>query len=310
MTDGRRAALLATLVVALLCIALVARFPSHLLIFAELNNAAHAPVFGAMAIVWLHILRRYSALVRWPRYLAAFALSVAIGGLIELIQPALGRGAEILDLVNDALGAIAGLAIAATIESRRKWILLLGAAALVPVLWPIGVAAMAYRSRSHEFPTLIGNYTPADRYFIYSSGVNFGPAVLPVQWRRSADPLSLKIHIHGMNFPRITHREPQADWRGYERLMLDITNPGIRPLTLTLSVHERGPKNRTLHRFRQTFTISASARRVVSIPLADIAASPGDRDMDMSRIATVILFGKNGAELAGREYYLTRLWLE
>jgi VanZ family protein len=310
MTDGRRAVLLAALVVALSALALLARFPSNLLIFADLNNAAHAPVFGALAIVWLHVLGRYSALGPWQRYLAAFALAFAIGGLIELIQPAMRREAEILDLVNDALGAIAGLAIAATIESRRKWVLLVGVAALLPVLWPIGNAAMAYRSRSLEFPSLLGNNTLADRYFLHSFGVELAPAVLPVRWRRSDDPLSLRIRIRGTRFPRITHREPQTDWRGYERLMLDITNPGVQPLTLTLSVHERGPNNRALFRFRQTFTVSASTRRVVSISLAEIAASPRGRGMDMSRIATVILFGKNGSDLAGREYYLTRLWLE
>jgi hypothetical protein len=32
--------------------------------------------------------------------------------------------------------------------------------------------------------------------------------------------------------------------------------------------------------------------------------------MDMSEIASVIVFGKYNSDLIGREYYLTRLWLE
>jgi hypothetical protein len=109
MTDGRRAALLATLVVALSAVALVAKFPSQPRIFVELNNAAHAPVFGAMAIVWIHILHRYSALGHWQRYLAAFALAVAIGGVIELIQQVFDRGSERLHLMTDALGPLQAL---------------------------------------------------------------------------------------------------------------------------------------------------------------------------------------------------------
>lgn len=311
MTVGSRSALLATLVVALSALALVAKFPSHPLIFADLNNAAHAPVFGALAIVWLHILRRYSALGRWRPYLVAFALSVAIGALIELIQPAFGRDSESLDLMTDSLGAMVGLAVMAAFEWRRPWLLLPAVVALVPVFWPVGEAAMAYRVRAREFPTLLGYDLETERYFIHSFGIEFEAARLPLRWRREEDPQSLRIRIRGGKFPRIALIEPQPDWRGYSRLMLDITNSEDRPLMLTLRVHDLEHDNlRAADRFNRKFTLAASERRVLSFPLADIAASPAGRRMDMSRIASVIVFGKNNSDLTGREYYLTRLWLE
>ncbi len=311
MTDGHRAALLATLVVTLSGIALVAKFPSQPLIFVELNNAAHAPVFGALAFVWLSILRRYSALDRWLQYLAAFAFSVAIGGLIELIQPAFDRGSETQDLVTDVLGAFAGLAAIAAFEMRRPWLLLTMVVALVPVLWPVGEAVMAYRVRAKAFPTLLGYDAPAERYFIHSNGITIDTARLPSGWNRDDDPQSLRIRIRGGRFPRLALIEPQPDWRGYSRLMLDVTNPEDRPLTLTLRVHDRDHDNlRAADRFNRKFTLAASERRALSFPLAEVAASPQGRGMDMSRIAAVIVFGKNNADLAGREYYLTRLWLE
>jgi hypothetical protein len=147
MTDGRRAARLAALVV---------KLPSQPLIFVELHNAAHAPIFGTMAIVWFHILRRYSTLGHWQRYLAAFALTAAIGGVIKLIQPAFDRGSEKLNLMTDALRAFAGLAARAACELRRPWLLLTSVVAGVPVLWPVGEAAMAYRLRAQGFPALLG----------------------------------------------------------------------------------------------------------------------------------------------------------
>jgi hypothetical protein len=310
MAEGRRAALLGTLVIVLPTLALVPKLFTYPQILVELNNVAHAPVFGGLAVVWLLLLRQVSALARWQRYAAAFVLAVAVGGLIELIQPVFGRGAEFLDLLNDVLGAIAGLALAAASESRRKWFLVLAAAALAPVVWPLARAAIAYEIRGNEFPTLLGNDTLADRYFVHQSGIDMAPALLPPQWRQGDDPVSLRIRIVSGSFPRITLSEPQPDWRGYSRLMVDMTNPGPEPLSLTLRVNDRAHDNRRADRFRQAFTIAASERRVLSFPLAEIAASPAGRGMDMSRIARVILFGKNGSDLAGREYYLTRLWLE
>ncbi len=222
---------------------------------------------------------RYPVLARWQRYAAAFLLALAIGGFIELIQPAFGRGAETRDLMNDALGAIAGLALVAAWESRSKSFVWIGVAAIVPVLWPIAEAANAYAIRANEFPTLLGHDVPAERYFINTSGIELMPAMLPSQWRRSDDSLSLKIRIVGGRFPRITLDEPQPDWRGYSRLMLDMTNPDAHRLTLTLRVHDRAhDNNRAADRFNRKFTIAASERRVLSFPLAEIAASPAGRE--------------------------------
>ena len=310
MTDGHRAALLATLVVALSALALVAKFPSQPLIFAELNNAAHAPVFGALTIVWLHILRRHSALGRWRRYISAFALSIVIGGLIELIQPVFNRGSNSLDLMTDALGAFTALAAMASYELRRPWLLSLAVITFVPVLWPVGDAALAYHRRAKGFPTLLGYDAQTERYFVHSYGVEIDVVRLPSAWRREDDPQSYRIRIRGGPFPRIALIEPQPDWRGYSRLMLDVTNPEPLPLTLTLRVHDKAHDNRAADRFNRRFTLAPHERRVLAFPIAEVARSPAGRGMDMSSIASVIVFGKNGADLAGREYYLTRLWLE
>jgi VanZ family protein len=310
MTDGRRAALLATLVVGLSALALVVKFPAQPLIFVELNNAAHAPVFGALAIVWLQILSRYSAFGRWQRYIAAFALSVAIGGLIELIQPAFDRGSESLDLVTDALGAVAGLALIAAVELRKKVLLLIAVAALAPVVWPIIQYAIAYEIRAREFPTLLGNDSLAERYFIHTREIELSRVPLPPRWRQQDDSLSLRIRVRGSLYPGIAHREPEPDWRPYSRLMLDVTNPDALPLTLTMRVHDRAHKHHVADRFQRTFTVTAFERQVISFPLAEIAAGPIDRDLDLSCIAGVIVGNGAQSDQVGREYYLTRLWLE
>ena len=309
MTEGTRTAFLATLVVVLPALALVAKLPSHPQILLVLNNAAHAPVFGALAIVLLLLLRR-SAMAEWQCYAAAFGVAVAIGALIEWIQPMIGRGAEWIDLRNDALGAIAGLALMASMRSRRWILLLVAIAALMPVAWPVAEAALANMARARQFPTILGFESPRSLYFISSRGIELAPSALPWPWQRADDPISLRVQVVGGQWPGLTHEEPQADWRGYSRLMLDLTNPDARPLTLTLRVHDRAHDNQSSDRFNRTFTIPGAARQTVSIALEEIERGPLDRRLDLSRVAGLILFGDEDPASSGREYYVTRSWLE
>lgn len=60
-----------------------------------------------------------------PRHLIwLLPLGLAYGGAIELIQPLVGRGRELLDLVSDglglAVGAVAGLALGGAVRRLRR----------------------------------------------------------------------------------------------------------------------------------------------------------------------------------------------
>lgn len=310
MTEGTRTAILATLVVALPALALVAKLPPHPQILLVLNNAAHAPVFGALAIVLLLLLRRWRALAEWQRYAIAFLVAVAIGALIEWVQPLFGRGAEWIDLRNDALGAIAGLALMASFRSRRWIFLLVAIAALAPVAWPVAEAALASVARARQFPAIVAFDSPHGLYYISSRGVELALSALPSPWQRDGDPLSLQVRVVGGQWPGVTHEEPPQDWRGYSRLMLDLTNPDTRPLTLTVRVHDRAHNNQSSDRFNRTFTIPGAKRQTVSIALDEIEREPLDRRLDLSHVAGLILFGDEDPASSGREYYVTRVWLE
>ena len=85
MPESRRTAFLGILIVALPALALVFKLPSHPQIFVVLNNAAHAPVFGAQAIALFCLLRRFPAKANWRRYAAALVLAIAAGGVIEIV---------------------------------------------------------------------------------------------------------------------------------------------------------------------------------------------------------------------------------
>lgn len=311
MTAGRPAALLAVLSLALPAIALVLSLPSQPLIWRVLNNAAHAPVFGALAVVLLLLTRRWSARPAWAQYGGAFSLTVLAGAAIEWIQPSLGRAGEWQDLWTDALGACAGLAAAAFFSLPRRWLsAFLFTVATAAAFWPVAEAALGYWQRMRQFPTVMDFSSRPDWYFIRTRGLTFEVGELPGAWSRPQDPPSLHLRVIGGDWPGITHVEPQPDWRGHTQLMLDLTNPGDEPLTLTLRVHDERHDNRWRDRFNRTFTLAPSARRLLAIPLTDIARAPVGRALDLARVAGLILYGVSGRADAGREYYLTRIWLE
>jgi VanZ family protein len=55
----------------------------------------------------------------WRRRLAAFLLCAAYGGLIELVQPAVGRSADLHDWAADVIGGALGLL--GTVWLGRTW---------------------------------------------------------------------------------------------------------------------------------------------------------------------------------------------
>ncbi|MGH8249522.1 MAG: hypothetical protein ACREVI_02295 [Steroidobacteraceae bacterium] len=309
--SGRPVRFLFFLACVLPIVPLVASLPPPPIAFRVLNDFAHAPVFGAFTVVIFELLRRRTTWPAWADTLSALVLAVVAGGIVELIQPLLGRTGEFPDLATDAFGAAAGLAIAALLSPRRHWIhaivLLVAASA---VLKPVVGMSLAYGERHRQFPALLEMSSRFDRFFLSSDGIRIATVLLPEKWRREGDPLSLELRMRGRELPSLTHAEPAQDWRGYTRLMVDLTNPDARPLALTLRVHDRAHDNETSDRFNHRFVLAGETRTVLAIPLDRVRQAPTSRELDLSRIAGVMLFGRKEQTFRGRVFYLTRVWLE
>lgn len=281
-----------------------------------LNNAAHMPVFGALAIVLALLLR---ATTRWAaawRDLAAFAMALAAGGAVELVQPALGRAAEWRDLHADALGAFAGVGLLRFLASpgsaqaaRRAW--LAGAVvAVTAVLWPVADLAWAYTQRAWRFPVLYSPSDGMDHRFLHVRGAEYALAPLPARFAPAGDTMALELRITGGNWPGITFAAPEPDWSEHERLVLELVNPEPQPLALTLRVHDRDHDNRPADRFNRRLVLAPEAQSRFAIALEDIASAPKDRRLDLSRVAGVILYLPRGEADHGRRFYLVGVGLE
>src|SRR5688572_13467347 len=110
-TAARKGTTIWSLVAAAALLALVqfAILPAQPKILSVLNNFAHGPVFGALAIVLLGWLRPRFIPSPWSAYAGAFVLAVAAGGALEVLQIFTRRDASLTDVITNALGAGCGL---------------------------------------------------------------------------------------------------------------------------------------------------------------------------------------------------------
>jgi len=287
----------------LCCLSLVvfAKFhePTH---FAHtLQKLAHPVTFGAVALLFLTLLRRQTPR-RFGCYVAAFALTLLCGAGTEVAQAFVDRDPSLLDVLRDALGASTALAAFATLvpgadaRGRGAWRVMGALFAFVGVaimVAPISFSLAAYARRDLRFPTLVEVCSPLDRYFLRGAGadVTVVPSTGP-----TASPCgsALRVEFGTAPYAGISLEEPYPDWRTAHTLVLDLRNPGEFDLSLVVRVHDRAHTLQFRDRFNREFTLPAHERLEIAIPIAVIEHAPADRLMDLSRIAGVMLFRDRG----------------
>lgn len=215
---------------------------------------------------------------------AVAAMVLAVGS--ELAQIPVGRDASWTDLRHDGIGIAMALALLAASDRRLalgkpvRWSLIgLCLVAVVVVALPLVRMVRAYSYRAALFPRLADFSTDRDAYWTIGLGA-----------RREFSHGSLAVEFIAEPYPGVTWFEPQPDWRGYQRLVLDIENPDDVPVELTLGVHDRHHHSGYSDRFNYEVTLAPKERRTVRIAMEDIAQAPRTRPMDMAHIAGVAVF--------------------
>jgi VanZ family protein len=284
-----------------------------------LNNFAHGPVFGALALIALHILRKLTRVNSRSAYLAAFAAAIVLGAAIEVLQAFSGRDPSLADLLSDALGAGAALSFWRHFEPSEsasagrvpegRLALIAGLVLSALLLLPVGHASLGYAARYSAFPTIMQFRSRFDLYFM-----ELRDAEAVFLRSDAGHPLShgthaLRIRFVGTDWPGLSNVEPSPDWRAFERLRIDVTNPGHEAIVLGLRVHERGRANEYDDRFNRLFTVDANTRRILAVSLAEIASAPADRPIDLGRVGGLALFRASERPEAS-DVILTRMWLE
>lgn len=307
----------------LIGLVLTAAIPPRTHFLALLNNAGHAPVFGALAWIALRLAPRHRCAgePRRPRhYFGAFVAVVVAGIAVEVLQSVIGRDASSGDVIMDAAGASFVLCLIAARDLRRscpheraatRRALLAGAViAIVIVAAPLARGALAYAERRAAFPELVRPGRPLGLYFVESGGARLSRAPLPARWADAPGEQALRIEIARASTAGLRLAEPEPDWRGYAQLVLEIVNPGAAPLRLTVRVHDAWHDQRHEDRFNRAYTVGAGSRRTIRIALEEIARAPDGRLLDLGHVAGVGLFESSGHAPVGAAFYLARIALQ
>ena len=287
----------------LFCLSLVvfAKFHEPTRFAHTLQKLAHPVTFGAVALLFLTLLRRHT-----PRsfgcYVLAFALTVLCGAGTEVAQEFVDRDPSLLDVLRDALGAATALAGFATLipgaeaRGRGGWRVtgaLFAFVGIAIMVAPISFSLAAYARRDLRFPLLLEACSPLDRYFLLGVGaaMTVVPSTAPTA---SSCGNALRVEFGTAPYGGISLEEPYPDWRTAHTFVLDLRNPGDFDLSLLVRVHDRAHKLQFRDRFNREFTLPAHERLEITIPIAEIEYAPAGRLMDLSRIAGVMLFRDRG----------------
>jgi hypothetical protein len=262
-----------------------------------LENSAHAPLFALIAVVlliWLRYLNWPIACVR--QYLLALAGAVALGGIGEIAQSfTASRHAEWIDLVNDLLGAAAGLSLYALYDKRlvlnafrRRALLFVVVAALLAVAAPVAQLSFMYWQRWQQLPALATWQSQAGHHFVISDSAELTVIAAPLC---ASSEAALQVSPTGASrWVGVTLEEPWPDWSSYSQLAIDVANPNDRPLEVVLRINDQLHNNDYDDRFNRGFDIPAHARTTLQIPLSDIQAAPKTRQLDLNNVTRLVLF--------------------
>lgn len=254
----------------------------------ELWNFGHVLVFALWAGLWL---RRRGGGLSWNNLGMALLLTMVLGGGIELLQSGVGRSPDLADLGRDLVGTLLALAWARSgnWELRRQWALRGVATLLLLVcLWPPAVALTDEALARRDFPLLAGFETPfeadrwegnAQRSVVAAPAPRSGPALRAVLGTERYAGLFLTA------FP--------GDWRGYSTLAVELHNPMAQPLRLTCRIHDRAHAETAVQAYQDRFNRSVLLQpgwTSLRIELAEVAAAPLGRRLDLGRVAGVGFF--------------------
>jgi hypothetical protein len=252
----------------------------------ELENAGHAALFAAVALGSWRFFRAADGGTRVSRPLLLAALTAAVLAFItEQVQPLTGRDNSLDDVLTDLLGATAALAICAAWRAgqrpaRRVLLLLTALMASGVAVWPLAEAVRAYRYRYAIAPSLLEPSQAIGRYFLQRRAIHFA---------RDTDG-GWRITPARSQWPGLTVEEVLPDWSRYGSLVLDVRNPGDRPVALLLRVDDAIAHERYSDRYNGSIVLAAHQRTTWRIPLTALSHRTAGRNLDLTRMRRVILF--------------------
>lgn len=263
---------------------------------AYLLDGLHFPLFAVLA--WLLLAWRPSA--GWRFTAAALAALVALGGLIEIVQPWVGRTTSLRDWTLGSIGALAAaLAFRARRAGGRPAQYSLGLVALgltVAVAAPAVIyAADGWRAR-RDFPLLASFESRRELGRWRVRGVTAARSLEHATHGRQ----SLVITSGAAPYAGLFLAEAPRDWSRFRHLHLDAYVPGAHPVAVWIRLDDR--RNAPYDDRAQVLLNLAPGPQQVTVSRDQLDPTPGGRPIRWDRVRTCGLFFHRPG--AGQQLYL------
>lgn len=268
---------------------LVAPLPTSGRLATACLDLMHAPLFALVAVVLFVALRR-----KLPRNLFAattitWILAAGLGLLMEMLQAVTGRSPTAHDAMANALGAGAGAlwAAAQMLEKRgRRVILRITGSVLLLAALAAPLADLAdFTFQWLDMPVLASFERPLE----LSRWMSNDCRLSRVRSHASDGSWALRVDLEPGKYPGPNMIFPWRDWSQHKELVFDVTLDDGPPLPLVVKVVDREHDGRLDDRFHAAIRLTPG-HRTVRIPLAEIAAAPRTRRLDLAQIVYLQLF--------------------
>jgi hypothetical protein len=293
---------------ALLLLVVFVNPPTHTTFMYVLHKSAHPIVFAAIALIYIKLARTNGG-DWWKPYFRAFGVVLVCGAGTEILQSFFDRDPLLEDVVRDATGGSASLAIASLVQRSALmrpmvrlavWLLATAAsfAAALPLLWCV----CAYANRDLLFPTILEYRSPLDTYFVKVWTGRVSGVRLPDEWAVHPDEKAIKISLENGK-PGIRFYEPYPDWRGYGTVSVEATNPNAMPVDLVVRLNAESPDYCDV-----PFELEPRTRSTLKLRIDETDPARPCRELNRSHIAGMAIFALKTME--GGRLYVNRIGLE
>lgn len=315
-----RAALALTGIAVLLWVLATGRPPRPTMLFHEIFNLGHIPLFGLIALLALEASRALfpgQATRPFYHYLLAFVAVAGMSLVSEVMQVGVaGRQAEVQDAVHNLIGAVCFLAVRSAFdrdlwpgETRAPRGLLVGAAlfALFVSFWSLVELGWIYGLRAAAFPIIVDFDSRWQQPFLSSPRASVVNVTAPEGWLEKAGETVAEIRFPQERWPGVTIREPYPDWSGYGSLRVLVFSLQEEPVPLTFRIEDADSSHDYKDGFNRTIPIQRG-HNVVAIPISEIERASSGRRLDLSRVSQLDLFTSRPEDPF--PLYLSDIWLE
>lgn len=246
--------------------------------------------------------------IQWILYLV---FTLVLGTAIELMQYGTHRTPDVGDISRDVMGCLLVLAFypGMLVFSSRLWIRNLRFSVIVIFflhLVPFTQSLLDELNARLQFPVL------SDFETAFELGRWKGSATREVV---NLDPLKsshqLKIGFNTELYSSASMQYLIQDWSQYKALNFKIFQPLLKPLRITVRVHDEQHESgsnpfQSNDRFNRGLYLKQGWNDI-TIPLSDIRMAAKTRHIDLSRIRNINIFTTRLAE--AREIYLEEIFL-